>query len=154
MTPADLARTIEQRGIDARLITDIGDTPTVPTAAAALGVSVDEILKTLLFYVKGEPWVVISHGVEPVPARVLADHFGVGKRQIKLARPEQVLTETGFPVGGVPPICHRNPNPVIMAQSILDYEIVFGGGGDDHTMLRIPVSELLRLLTPTLLPLK
>jgi prolyl-tRNA editing enzyme YbaK/EbsC (Cys-tRNA(Pro) deacylase) len=154
MTPADLARTIEQRGIDARLITDIGDTPTVPTAAAALGVSVDEILKTLLFYVKGEPWVVISHGVEPVPARVLADHFGVGKRQIKLARPEQVLAETGFPVGGVPPICHRNPNPVIMAQSILDYEIVFGGGGDDHTMLRIPVSELLRLLTPTLLPLK
>jgi len=154
MTPADLARTIEQRGIDARLITDIGDTPTVPTAAAALGVSVDEILKTLLFYVKGEPWVVISHGVEPVPARVLADHFGVGKRQIKLARPEQVLVETGFPVGGVPPICHRNPNPVIMAQSILDYEIVFGGGGDDHTMLRIPVSELLRLLTPTLLPLK
>ena len=154
MTPADLARTIEQRGIDARLITDIGDTPTVPTAAAALGVSVDEILKTLLFYVKGEPWVVISHGVEPVPTRVLADHFGVGKRQIKLARPEQVLAETGFPVGGVPPICHRNPNPVIMAQSILDYEIVFGGGGDDHTMLRIPVSELLRLLTPTLLPLK
>jgi prolyl-tRNA editing enzyme YbaK/EbsC (Cys-tRNA(Pro) deacylase) len=154
MTPADLARTIEQRGIDARLITDIGDTPTVPTAAAALGVSVDEILKTLLFYVKGEPWVIISHGVEPVPARVLADHFGVGKRQIKLARPEQVLAETGFPVGGVPPICHRNPNPVIMAQSILDYEIVFGGGGDDHTMLRIPVSELLRLLTPTLLPLK
>ena len=154
MTPADLARTIEQRGIDARLITDIGDTPTVPTAAAALGVSVDEILKTLLFYVKGEPWVIISHGVEPVPARVLADHFGVGKRQIKLARPEQVLAETGFPVGGVPPICHRNPNPVIMARSILDYEIVFGGGGDDHTMLRIPVSELLRLLTPTLLPLK
>ena len=154
MTPADLARYIQQHNVDAALITDIGDTPTVPTAAAALGVGVDEILKTLLFYVKGDPWVVISHGVEPVPARALADHFGVGKRQIKLARPQQVLAETGYPVGGVPPIGHRNPNPVILAQSILDYDVVFGGGGDDHTMLRIPVSELLRLLTPTLLPLK
>jgi prolyl-tRNA editing enzyme YbaK/EbsC (Cys-tRNA(Pro) deacylase) len=154
MTPADLARYIQQHHVDAALITDIGDTPTVPTAAAALGVGVDEILKTLLFYVKGDPWVVISHGVEPVPARALADHFGVGKRQIKLARPQQVLAETGYPVGGVPPIGHRNPNPVILAQSILDYDVVFGGGGDDHTMLRIPVSELLRLLTPILLPLK
>ena len=154
MTPADLARYIAQQGIDAQLITDIGDTRTVPLAAAALGVSVDQILKTLLFYVKGTPVTVISHGVEPVPARVLADHFGVGKRQIKLARPEQVLAETGYPVGGVPPIGHLNPHPTLMAQSILDYEIVFGGGGDDRTMLRIPVTELLRLLTPELLPMR
>ena len=153
MTPADLAHYIAQQGVDAQLITDIGDTPTVPTAAAALGVDVDQILKTLLFYVKGKPVTVISHGVEPVPARALADHFGVGKRQIKLARPQQVLAETGYPVGGVPPIGHRNPHPTLMAQSILDYEIVFGGGGDDKTMLRIPVAELLRLLTPELLPL-
>ncbi len=154
LTPADLGRYIQQHAIDARLITDIGDTPTVPAAAAALGVDVDQILKTLLFFVKGAPWVVISHGVEPVPARVLADHFGVGKRQIKLARPQQVLTETGYPVGGVPPIGRRNPTPVIMGRSILDYEVVFGGGGDDHTMLRIPVAELLRLLDPVLLSLR
>ncbi len=154
MTPADLARYIAENTVDARLITDIGDTPTVPAAAAALGVGVDEILKTLLFYVRGEPVVVISHGVEPVPARALSDHFGVGKRQIKLARPQQVLAETGYPVGGVPPIGHRSLHPVLMAQSILDYQVVFGGGGDDKTMLRIPVAELLRLLAPTLLPLK
>ena len=80
MTPADLARYIAANGIAARLITAIGETPTVPAAATALGVGVDEILKTLLFYVRGEPVVVISHGVEPVPARALADHFGVGKR--------------------------------------------------------------------------
>jgi len=154
MTPADLARFITQNHIDATLISDIGDTPTVPTAAAALGVGVDQILKTLLFFIRGEPYIVISHGTEPVPARALADHFGVGKRQIKLARPEQVLEETGYPVGGVPPIGHSNPHPVILAQSILDLDVVFGGGGDDKTMLRIPVPELLRILTPTLLPLK
>ena len=154
MTPADLARYIARHNIDASLITDIGDTPTVPTAAAALGVDVDQILKTLLFYIQRKPYIVISHGIEPVPVRALADHFGVGKRQVKLARPEQVLAETGFPVGGVPPIGHSNPHPVVMAQSILGYDVVFGGGGDDRTMLRISVSELLRLLSPALLSLK
>ena len=154
LTPTHLARYIQQQGLEARLITDIGDTATVPLAAAALGVSADQILKTLLFFIRGEPYIVISHGVDPVPARPLADHFGVGKRQIKLARPEQVLAETGYPAGGVPPVGHSHPHPVIMAQSILDYDVVFGGGGDDRTMLEIAVADLLRLHAPTLLPLK
>jgi len=154
MTPADLARYLARNQVQAQLITDIGDTPTVPTAAAALGMEVDQILKTLLFYIQGKPYVVISHGVEPVSVRALADHFGVGKRQVKLARAPQVLAETGYPVGGVPPIGHVNPHPVLMAETILDYDVVFGGGGDDKTMLRIAVPELLRLLAPTLLPLR
>ena len=151
MTPADLARYIARNNIDAELITNIGHTPTVPMAAAALGVDVDRILKTLLFYIGGKPYVVINHGLGLVSTKVLAAHFGIGKRQVKLARPQQVLAETGYAVGGVPPIGHRNSLPVLMAQSILDYDIIFGGGGDDKTMLRIATSELLRLLNPTLL---
>ncbi len=151
--PEDLARYIQEHRIHAQLITDLGDTPTVPAAAAALGVSPDQILKTLLFYIRRQPYVVISHGVEPVSVRALARHFGVGKRQVKLARPEQVLAELGYPVGGVPPIGHLHPHPVIMAASLLDYEVVFGGGGDARTMLRIPVQELLRVHGPVVMPL-
>lgn len=154
LTPSDLHQYIQQHGLNARLIRDLGDTATVPLAAAALGVHVDQILKTLLFYVRGKPYLVISHGVAPVPARPLADHFGVGKRQIKLARPEQVLAETGYPVGGVPPIGHLHPLPVVLARSILDYSVVYGGGGDAKTMLEIAVSDLLRHHDPVILALR
>jgi len=153
VTPSDLARYIAENNIDARLITDIGETPTVPAAAAALGVTVEQILKTLLFYVKGAPVVVISHGVEPVPARALADHFGVGKRQIKLARAMQVVELTGYPVGGVPPFGHRSTIPVLLDRSVLARPVIYGGGGDDHTMLRIETTELLRVTKATVLPL-
>jgi prolyl-tRNA editing enzyme YbaK/EbsC (Cys-tRNA(Pro) deacylase) len=51
LTPADLQRFVEENGITARLIAELGDTPTVPAAAAALGVSPDAIVKTLLFLV-------------------------------------------------------------------------------------------------------
>jgi len=153
MTPDRLAHYLSQYHIDAHLITDIGDTSTVSTAAIALDVDVEQILKTLLFHIVDLPYVVISHGVSPVSIRALADHFGIGKRQIKLATPQDVLKELGYPVGGVPPIGHLSPLPVLMAESILAYDVVYGGGGDAKTMLRISVQELLRLLSPTILPL-
>ena len=51
-TPQDLQHYLEQAGIQAQLINEIGDTPTVPAAAAALGVAPDQIVKTLLFLVE------------------------------------------------------------------------------------------------------
>ena len=153
LTPDDLAQYLSRHHVDARLITDIGDTSTVSAAAAALDVGVEYILKTLLFYIGGAPYVVISHGVSPVSTRALADHFAIGKRQIKLARPHDVLAEIGYPVGGVPPVGHLTPHPVLMAESILAFDVVYGGGGDAKTMLRISVPELLRLLSPTILQL-
>ena len=48
-TPADLARFVAAEPIRARLISDLGETPTVPAAAAALGVRAEQIIKTLLF---------------------------------------------------------------------------------------------------------
>lgn len=154
LTPTDLANYVRTHHIQARLITHIGDTSTVPAAAAALNVPTDAILKTLLFFVQTRPYLVISHGVTPVPVRVLADYFGVGKRQVKLAKPAQVLAETGYPVGGVPPLGHHKTLPVMMAKSLLDFDVVFGGGGDSTTMLEIPVTELLRIHEPTLLALR
>ncbi len=145
LTPSDLERYIIQHGIVATLIPGIGDTPTVAAAAAALGVTTDEIIKTLIFFVRGEPYAVITNGLASVPSRPLADHFGVGKRQIKLARAMQVVEITGYPVGGVPPFGHRSTLPVLLDRSVLTYKTIYGGGGDDRTMMKIGTEELLRV---------
>ena len=68
--PAELQTVNAAEHIDATLICDLGDTPTVPAAAAALGVETDQIIKTLLFLVerqeaggaRRDSVVVISHG--------------------------------------------------------------------------------------------
>ncbi|MCP4169004.1 MAG: YbaK/EbsC family protein [Chloroflexi bacterium] len=153
LTPTDLAEWLASQEIEAELLENVGDTPTVPAAAAALAVSTDEIIKTLIFYVRGQPYSVISNGMAPVPTRTLAHHFGVGKRQIKLARAEQVVALTGYPVGGVPPFGHRSTSPVLLDRSVLAQPIVYGGGGDDHTMLRIESEELLRITEATVIDL-
>ena len=142
-TPDDLAATLRQRGLAAELITGIGETPTVPAAAAALGVSTDQIIKTLLFFVAGEPYAVITNGTAPVPIRPLAARFKVGKRQIKLAKADEVVAITGYPAGGVPPFGHRTPVPVLLDRAVLAWEVIYGGGGDDRTMMKVTTAELL-----------
>jgi prolyl-tRNA editing enzyme YbaK/EbsC (Cys-tRNA(Pro) deacylase) len=119
LTTRDVQSFIDARGLGARLIRDIGHTPTVPAAAAALGVHPDQIVKTLLFLLdtgsaaggESDPLVVISNGTNRVDKKALASRFGIGKKRVRLAPPEVVLSVLGYPAGGVPPFAHRNCVP-------------------------------------------
>jgi prolyl-tRNA editing enzyme YbaK/EbsC (Cys-tRNA(Pro) deacylase) len=161
--PTELQLFIDEQRIDAALIDGLGDTPTVPAAAAVLGVETDQIVKTLLFLVERpaagdrrdsaagrEPAVVISHGERRVDKSILAEYWGVGKKRVNLAPADVVLTLLGYPAGGVPPFGHRTRLPVLIDANILSLReryagVIYAGGGDDRTMMRLTVDELLRV---------
>ena len=160
-TPVDLQQYLAANQVAAQLIQEMGATPTVPAAAAALGVAADQIIKTLLFLIEtpGEkttppaPVVVISNGERRVDKKRLADHFKVGTKRVKLASPELVLAVLGYPAGGVPPFGHKTSLPVILDAAVMNGEerfggVIYGGGGDDRTMMKLTVAELLRIVNP------
>jgi len=144
LTPTDLSAFIARAGIAAGLVIPPVETPTVPAAAAALGVAPAQIIKSLLFLVRDRPILVITNGAAPVDRGVLAQRFGVGKKQIRLADPEAVLRITGYPVGGVPPFGHRTAVPTLLDRGVLAWDVVYGGGGDERTLLKITPGELAR----------
>ncbi len=159
-TPQDLQRYLAETQITAELLQDVGETPTVPAAAAVLGVEADQIIKTLLFLIEQPapvaaiPIIVISHGERRVNKNFLANHFGVGAKRVKFAPADVVLDLLGYAAGGVPPVGHKTQVPVLLDSSVVRAAeqfggILFGGGGDDRTMLRIRLAELLRVVTPT-----
>jgi prolyl-tRNA editing enzyme YbaK/EbsC (Cys-tRNA(Pro) deacylase) len=153
--PQDLLAYIDEQGITAELIGGLGDTPTVPAAAAALGVESEQIIKTLLFLVDKQdaarkPVVVISYGEKRVDKGLLAERWGVGKKRVTLAPADVVLDLLGYAAGGVPPFGHRTALPVIVDAGILNLRqryrgVIYGGGGDDRTMMKLTVDELLRV---------
>jgi prolyl-tRNA editing enzyme YbaK/EbsC (Cys-tRNA(Pro) deacylase) len=166
LTQDDLKRYLDQHKIRARLISNIGHTPTVPAAAQVLGVEPDQIIKTLLFvFDPGEKAgqmpdavVVIGNGENRINRRALGQHFGLSVKRVKLAPAATVIDLLGYPPGGVPPFGHRTNVPVLLDQNVVDlreryHDRVFGGGGDDYTMLELTVSDLLRIHQPTVLPL-
>ena len=139
----------------------------MPAAAAALGVEPEQIVKTLLFLVerpvdgvaRRQPAVVISHGERRVDKGALAAYWGVSKKRVSLAPPDVVLALLGYAVGGVPPFGHRTRIPVLRDAGILGLRqryagIVYAGGGDERTMMRLTVDELLRVTGGEVLPLE
>jgi prolyl-tRNA editing enzyme YbaK/EbsC (Cys-tRNA(Pro) deacylase) len=166
LTQDDLQRYLDQQSIRARLIPNMGHTPTVPAAAQVLGVETDQIIKTLLFVLDaGEKAgqvppavVVIGNGENRISKKALGQHFGLNPKRIKLAPAETVIDLLGYPPGGVPPFGHHTTVPVILDQSVVELrerydDRIFGGGGDDYTMLELTVSDLLRVHQPLVLAL-
>lgn len=158
LTPADLQAYIVTHGIVARLIDGLGETSTVLLAASALGVEPEQIIKSLLLLIKlpgvassPQPVLVISNGERRVDYRAVGAHFGVSRKKVELAPADVVLAVLGYPAGGVPPLGHRTRVPVILDPAVLDLPggdsaTVYGGGGNECTMLEITVAELRRVV--------
>lgn len=144
-TSADLQRFIETHQIDATILPMAEHTPTVPDAARALAVEPEQIIKSLVFLVKDEVLLVINNGLAKVDQRKIAERLGVGRKQVKFASAEQALEITGYIVGSMPPFGHRRQLRTLVDPAITKLETIFGGGGDIDAMLRLTVTELLRV---------
>ena len=145
LTSTDLQQFINAHQINATILPMVEHTPTVPDAARVLRVAPEQIIKSLVFVVKGEPLLVISNGLTRVDRRKIATHLGLSRKQIKFANAEQALEITGFVVGSMPPFGHRQTLLTIVDRTIPKWEVIYGGGGDINAMLRLTPAELLRV---------
>ncbi|HEU5425161.1 MAG TPA: YbaK/EbsC family protein [Nitrolancea sp.] len=146
--PARLGRYLRQQDVAAEIVFPGAPTPTVPNAAAALGVAPAQIVKSLLFEGRdGDLVLAVLAGDQRVDRRKLIAVSGL--RQPKLADPALVLARTGYPAGGTPPVGHREPLRVLLDRALLAEPVVFGGGGSDRAMLRIAPAEIVRLTGAT-----
>jgi prolyl-tRNA editing enzyme YbaK/EbsC (Cys-tRNA(Pro) deacylase) len=148
-TRETLALYIQQHAVAATLVQPDQETPTVALAALALGCQTEQIVKSVLFLLRdgqqADPVLVITNGTSQIDFRKLADLFQIGRKRIRLAPADVVLTRTGYPAGGVPPFGFPRPVPTYIDRHVFDQPVVYGGGGDDRTMLRITPAELLRV---------
>jgi Cys-tRNA(Pro) deacylase len=119
-------------------------THTAEMAAAAAGCALGQIVKTLVAYVAGAPMLVLVAGDRRLDDRLLADRFGVGRKQVKLASAEQVLALTGYPVGGVSPFGLPQPLDVLVDESLGRFETVWIAGGTPSAILPIELAALVR----------
>ena len=139
-----LAAFIAGAGIDAEIVFPAGPSSTVAEAAATLGVPASQIVKSILFETRcGEHLLVVASGERRINRQRLADASGLV--DLKLASPATVLAVAGFPVGGMPPVGHRDQFPVIVDRAVLDESIVFGGGGRTDAVIRILPADILGL---------
>ena len=111
-------------------------------AARALGCTVPEIAKSVVF-VGPRTVVVIISGDKRVDPAKLAREFG---GEFRVARPDEVRGRTGYPIGGVPPFPHSPDVTVVADASLGRFAQVWAAGGTPNAVFRIGTSDLVGLL--------
>jgi prolyl-tRNA editing enzyme YbaK/EbsC (Cys-tRNA(Pro) deacylase) len=116
---------------------------TAADAAAALGVPVGAIVKSLVFAADGVPVLVLVSGDHQVDTSRVAELLSVAT--VRRADPEVVRAATGFPIGGVAPIGHPSPLTTIVDRHLASFDAIWAAGGTPKTVFPTTYDELLRL---------
>ena len=118
-------------------------TPTAREAATAIGCSLGEIVKSVVF-VAGRAYVVAL-----VPGDRRADDTAVaeaaGATAARVATADEVLEATGFEPGAVAPFPHRKVERVLMERTLLQHTRVWIGAGSAQHMAGLAPGELQRV---------
>lgn len=117
-------------------------TRTAPDAAAAIGCTVGQIVKSLCFMANGQPVMALVSGDNRLDEKKLAALQNVGRKKVKRANPDQVREATGFAIGGVPPFGHTNPMTIYIDEELFQYEIIWAAAGTPHTVFPISPEQL------------
>jgi Cys-tRNA(Pro) deacylase len=144
MDSDNLQQFLDRRNISADIIRLEEHTLTVEDAARALEVETGQIIKSLVFQVNGNPFLVINNGLARVDRKKLAAYIGVGRKKVKFPDPDEVLEMTGYVVGSMPPFGHKIQLRTLMDPAVIRQETVYGGGGDINAMMKLASDVLLQ----------
>ena len=119
-------------------------TRTSAEAAAAVGCSVSQIAKSLIFRAtrSDRAVLVLASGSNRVDEAAVAALLGepIGK-----AEPEFVRARTGFVIGGVSPVGHLEPIPTFIDEDLLTYDNLWAAAGTPNAVFKLTPDELVRL---------
>jgi prolyl-tRNA editing enzyme YbaK/EbsC (Cys-tRNA(Pro) deacylase) len=136
---ADFLREI---GVEAKIREFDESTKNSALAAEALGCTVAEIAKSVVF-VGARTAVVIISGDKRVSLGRLGAALG---DDVRIATPEEVREKTGYPIGGVPPFPHNEDVWVFADNSLARFDYVWAAAGAPNSVFRIRSKDLAALL--------
>ncbi|MCE2915883.1 MAG: YbaK/EbsC family protein [Rubrivivax sp.] len=112
-------------------------------AADALGVAVGQIAKSVIFkrVADGRAVLVVASGDRRVDEAKVAERVGPLAR----ADADFVKTQTGFVIGGVAPLAHREPLLTLIDRDLTRFEVLWAAAGHPNGVFALSPADLLRL---------
>ncbi|HEU4740873.1 MAG TPA: YbaK/EbsC family protein [Meiothermus sp.] len=128
-------------------------TRTAQEAADAVGSSVGQIVKSLIFKgaQSGKPYLLLVSGPNRVHEAKVAEVIG---EPLERADPDFVREVTGFAIGGVPPVGHATLLEALIDPDLLQYQHVWAAAGTPNAVFCLRPDELLRLTQGRTVPMK
>lgn len=129
------------RGFSCRIIEMPSTTRTAKEAADAIGCTVAQIAKSLLFKTRQtqRPVLVIASGTNRVNEAALGTLVG---EPVEKADAAFVRDTTGFAIGGVPPLGHAAPILTFLDEALRQYAEIWAAGGSPTAVFRLAPADL------------
>lgn len=135
---------LRQAGGDHSIVRFAETTRTAEEAAAAIGTTVAQIAKSLVFRGKASdrPVLVIASGANRVDEKAVATLID---EAIGRADADFVRKHTGFAIGGVAPVGHLTPPVTLIDKDLLQYSEIWAAAGTPFAVFRLSPDELTAL---------
>jgi Cys-tRNA(Pro) deacylase len=132
---------LRDAGIESEVVHTPESARTAEEAAATVGTSVSQIVKSLIFLCEGAPVIALVSGSNRLDTKALGALAG---GRIERADAERVREATGYAIGGVPPIGHPAPIPTWVDRDLLDYDVVWAAAGTPNAVFPVAPAALVR----------
>lgn len=129
-------------GLDLEVRSFPEGTKTAADAAAAIGVELGQIVKSLAFLVDGRVTMALLSGSNRLDEAALAEAAGGARCERADAR--AVREATGFPIGGVPPFGHATDLRVFVDRDLLAHGELWAAAGTPNDNFAVTPVELVR----------
>ena len=126
-------------------------TRTAVEAAAAVGCSVGEIAKSLVFRAGDRAVVAIMSGENRLDPAKLAEAIG---QEARRADADFVRAATGFSIGGVPPLGHATPVGIYMDTDLFRFDEIWAAAGSPFSVFAVAPGRLRDANGATVMDLK
>jgi len=140
---ARVQQALRDAGLDSTIVEHSVAARTSAEAASALGCTVGEIAKSLIFR-RGDndAVLVIASGANRVDESKVAELLG---EPIRKADAAFVRELTGYAIGGIPPLAHAKPSTTLVDRDLLQFARVHAAGGTPNAMFPIRPQDLVRV---------
>lgn len=133
---------LSKKGLTCEVIELSASTHTANDAAAAIGCEVAQIVKSLLFRsaISHKPVFILASGINRVDEKTIEKL--VGEKIVK-ADADFTREITGFAIGGVPPIGHKQViSHIFIDEDLLKFEKLWAAAGTPNAVFSLNSQEI------------
>ena len=120
---------------------------TANDAANSLNTEVGSIVKSLLFRNEGNFLICLVSGDKRCSLNKLKKIFN--SKDLSMASPDEVKDQTGYTIGGVSPVGHKNKLEILVDESLNRFKNLYAAAGHPNCIFKINFDELLNLTNGT-----
>lgn len=144
---------LAKNGLQLKVTELSSSTRTAKEAADTIGCEVAQIIKSLIFRAKStqKPILVLASGVNRVNEKIIE---GLIKDKLEKADADFTPEVTGFAIGGIPPIGHKQLIETFIDEDLFQFEDLWAAAGTPNAVFNLKSKDLNKLIHGKIISVK